>query len=65
MQGLQQVICHPVLLPLVEKGAFGGFPADKDIFGHSQILHQVQFLVDDADPQLLGVMGEVISVGLP
>ena len=29
-------------------------PADEDVLGHRQVPHQVQLLVDDADPKVLG-----------
>jgi hypothetical protein len=31
-------------------------PADEDILRRGQVLHQVQFLMDDADAQGLGVL---------
>ena len=32
-----------------------GFSSDKDILGHTQVVHHIQFLVDDDNPGIHGI----------
>ena len=55
MQLFKQSLRHGVLLRLVDERAFHRLAADKDVFRHGQVLHEVQLLVDDADAERLRV----------
>ena len=59
MEGVQQLLGHFVLLALVEEQPAAGLAANKDVFGHGQLLHQVKLLVNDADAMCLRVSGTV------
>src|SRR5664280_2883198 len=37
--------------PFIEEEPAVWLAADEDVLGHSEVVHEVQFLVDDADPQ--------------
>ena len=53
MERIQQRVGLRVLSGLVQEQSPRGLAADVDVFGHGQILHQVDFLMDDADAQML------------
>lgn len=55
MQLVEQLLRHGVLLCLVDERALHGLAADIDVFRHSQVLHEVQLLMDDADAERLRV----------
>ena len=55
MQLVEQLLRHGVLLCLVDEQALHGFAPDIDVFRHSQVLHEVQLLMDDADAERLRV----------
>ena len=54
---LEQLRAVPVERLLVEQDPSSRLPADVDILGHRQVPHEVQLLMDDADPKVLGRPG--------
>ena len=57
VQLLEQRRGLPVERLLVEQEPSARLPADEDVLGDRQVAHQVQLLVDDADPEVLGRPG--------
>ena len=57
MKLLEQRRGLPVERLLVEQEPAARLPADEDVLGDRQVAHQVQLLVDDADPEVLGRPG--------
>ena len=55
MQLVEQFLRHGVLLRLVHEQALHGFTPNVNVFRHSQVLHEVQFLMDDADAERLRI----------
>lgn len=55
----EQLLGPPVLLTFVQENTvpLRGLSADEDVFGHRQMVHHVQLLMDDPDSHLKSVFG--------
>ena len=65
LQPVDQFGSLTVLFPVVqEEAAATWLPADEDVLRDGEIGHQVELLMDDADPGLLGMFGPADLVAL-
>ena len=59
VEAVQQLLGTAVLFSLIQEKSLGGLTADEDIVCNSQVLHQVQLLVNNTNTSVLCVLGSI------
>src|SRR5450759_299442 len=57
MEIVEELACLGIERTFVEEEPTARLAANEDVLGHREVVHEVQFLVDHADPQGLGGVG--------